>query len=96
VLALGKEPTATRVKLMAFAGIRSEKPANQFIHSSLGYSYLTILVRDMDAATARLRAAGVKDLREPVRIRQTSDYLVLVRDPDGNIIELVGPRAGIN
>ena len=40
-------------------------------------------------------AAGGEPLAKgPVRLgeRPDSDYLALVRDPDGNLIELIGPK----
>jgi len=69
----------------------SQKPRNEFIHSSLGFSYLSIYVEDMGAAMQRLEAAVVKPVAQPKLIPNTSVALVLVRDPDGNLIELIGP-----
>ncbi len=97
VLTLGDDETATKVKLMQVKG--TKKPAaksdNQFIHSQLGVSYLTIFVTDMTASLARLEKAGVKPIaKSPVAIpADIADgmYLTIVRDPDGNMIELVGP-----
>ena len=91
VMVLGEEPTATKIKLMEFAQAPGKKVDHQFIHSSLGYSYLTIFVTDHMAAVQRAKKAGAVPVKEPYRIRQTKNFLTLVRDPDGNIIELVGP-----
>jgi lactoylglutathione lyase len=86
---------ATRVKLMEQPGVESKRSDNTFIHSQLGLSYLTIGVRDIDASMARVHAAGGKALAKgPVQLgsRPDSDWLALVRDPDGNLIELIGPK----
>jgi len=45
----------------------------------------------MGAAMQRLEAAVVKPVAQPKLIPNTSVALVLVRDPDGNLIELIGP-----
>jgi catechol 2,3-dioxygenase-like lactoylglutathione lyase family enzyme len=85
------EPTATRIKLMQFPGVKSNKVDNKYINSSLGFSYLTIFVSDTTAAVERARKAGVKPAKEPYRLGNSNNYLTLLKDPDGNIIELVGP-----
>ncbi len=96
VFVLGKEPTATKVKLMEFPGTASAKPDNAFIHSTLGLSYLTIHVTDTTAALERLAKAGVKPIAQgPYALPEgfpKGIYLTVVRDPDGNLIELVGPK----
>ena len=86
------EPTATRIKLMDFPGVESKKPENKYINSSLGFSYLTIFVSDTTAAVERAKKAGVKPVKKPYRLGGSNNYLTLLKDPDGNIIELVGPK----
>jgi catechol 2,3-dioxygenase-like lactoylglutathione lyase family enzyme len=96
VLALDDSEHATNVKLMEFPGVQSERPANDFIHTSLGVSYLTIYVQDITAAVERARRAGALPLAKgPILLPRKFPegiYLALVRDPDGNMIELVGPK----
>ncbi|MEX1026615.1 MAG: VOC family protein [Candidatus Paceibacterota bacterium] len=96
VLVLGKNETATKLKLMQVPGSESKSSDNATIHSQLGFSYLTIYITDMDAAVARLEKAGVKIVGEgPVELPAdlgAGIYLAVVRDPDGNLIELVGPK----
>lgn len=91
VFVLADEPTATKIKLMEFPDAPGKKLDNRFIHSSLGYSYITIFVSDTRAALERAKKAGVLPVKEPYPIGG-GRYLTLVRDPDGNIIELVGPQ----
>ncbi len=92
VLKLGEGRGATRLKLMQVEG-DSLKPANEFINSSLGFSYLTIFVKSTDAAMERLKKSGVKPLAKgPIALVANPQMaLTLVRDPDGNFIELIGP-----
>jgi len=91
VFVLGDEPTATKIKLMEFADAPGKKVDNQFINSSYGLSYLTIWVTDTTAAVERARKAGAFLVKEPYDLGG-NNYLTLVKDPDGNIIELVGPK----
>lgn len=95
-LVLGDGPTASTIKLMQFEGTESEQPKNDFIHSTVGFSYLTIHVADTNAAVKRLEKAGVKPLKAtPIALPAplpTNIFLTLVRDPDGNFVELVGPK----
>ena len=92
VLVLGDQESATKIKIMEFPEAPGKKVDNQYIHSSLGYSYLTIFVSDTTAAVKRAKRAGVHPVKEPYQIGGGNLYLTLVRDPDGNIIELVGPK----
>lgn len=92
VLKLGDGKGATALKLLQISG-DSQKPKNDFIHSSLGFSYLSIYVKDIDAAMRRLESAGAQPVAQPKPIPGTPVALVLVRDPDGNLIELIGPMA---
>jgi len=95
VLSLGEGAGATKLKLMQFKGVKAKASDEKYIHSTLGYSYITIFVKDTKAAVARAKAAGAKPLAKgPVALPENLKagfYLTLLRDPDGNFVELVGP-----
>jgi catechol 2,3-dioxygenase-like lactoylglutathione lyase family enzyme len=96
VLVLGKDDTATKLKLMEVPGVQTKPGDSQFIHSQFGFSYITIYVCDTNAALTRLKKAGVKPLAKgPVALPPSlaeGVFLTVVRDPDGNVVELVGPK----
>ena len=92
VLTLGNEKSATKIKIMEFPETPGKKVDNQFIHSSLGFSYLTISVSDTTATVKRAKRAGVRPVKEPYQLGGGNSYLTLIKDPDGNIIELIGPK----
>jgi len=92
VLVLGEEESATKIKIMEFSKAPGKKVDHQYIHSSLGFSYLTVFVADTTTAVERAKKAGVIPVREPYQLGGGNFYLTLVKDPDGNIIELVGPK----
>jgi lactoylglutathione lyase len=97
VLVLGEGESATKLKLMQVAGTSPRSGDTEFIHSHTGFRYLTIFVADTDAALARLAKLGVKPIAKspvalPASLAPAGMHLTCVRDPDGNLVELIGPR----
>ena len=96
VLVLGEGEHATKFKLMQVADTAPRPGDNEFIHSHTGLRYLTIMVADTDAALARLAKLGVKPVaKSPIALPDhlaKGMHLTCVRDPDGNLVELIGPR----
>ncbi len=97
VLVLGEGNDATKLKLMQVADTAPRTGDTDFIHSHTGFRYLTIFVADTDAALERLAKLGVKPLaKSPVTLPESlapaGTHLTCVRDPDGNLVELIGPR----
>jgi len=82
---------ATRIKLMSFPEAGGKRADRSYIHSTLGFNYLTLFVKDMEQALARLKKADVKPLGETPVSMGGKTQLVTFRDPDGNFIELIGP-----
>jgi catechol 2,3-dioxygenase-like lactoylglutathione lyase family enzyme len=95
VFVLGEDDSATQLKLMEIPDVETKKSDNAYVHSQLGFRYLTINIDDTNAALERLRAAGSEPVADgPILIGEdpAGDYLTVVRDPDGNLIELIGPK----
>jgi len=97
VLVLGEGEKATKLKLMQVGDTAPRRGDVEFIHSHTGFRYLTILVSDTDAILARMAKLGVKPVaKSPVRLPESlapgGMYLTVVRDPDGNFVEFIGPR----
>ena len=92
VLTLGSGEGATQLKLMQIEG-DSATAANEHIHSTLGFSYITVHVASTEKALKRLEAAGVETVAgSPLPIAGAEHVtLTIIRDPDGNLVELVGP-----
>jgi lactoylglutathione lyase len=95
VLTLGDEPTATKLKLMQFKTAPGARTDQQFIHSTYGFRYLTIFVKDLNAAVERAARHGAHPIAKgPVPLPEgfpADQGLAVLRDPDGNFVELVGP-----
>lgn len=102
VLVLDEEKHATRLKLIEDpnAGMDAGDEEEPVVNSRLGFRYITVFVSDIDRAISRIEEAGVKPASSgPVKLgRETPAevFIMLVHDPDGNLVELVGPRSGNN
>lgn len=96
VLVLGEGEGATKLKLMQVGDSKPAKSDNSYINSQLGFSYITVVVKSTDAALERLKKAGVKPIAEgPATLPENLNpalALTIVKDPDGNLVELVGPK----
>ena len=96
VLKLGEEEHATTLKLMQ---VGSKKPARltkqPHIHTIAGLSYLTIFVNDVDAVMNRAKKLGYKPYAKSPQILPEGlpqdVCLLMLKDPDGNFVEIVGP-----
>jgi catechol 2,3-dioxygenase-like lactoylglutathione lyase family enzyme len=95
VLTLGEGASATKLKLMQFKQNPGARVNNEFIHSSFGFRYLTIFVKDLNKSLDQAAAKGAKPIAKgahplPPGFPEGLGIAVL-RDPDGNFVELVGP-----
>jgi len=91
VLGLKKEPGAAQFKLMSFEK-DAKTPKSAHIEDALGMQYVTLMVADLTPFVKRIKAAGVPFLGEtPIPLGDEGDHFVLVQDPDGTFIELIGP-----
>lgn len=97
VFVLGEGAGATKIKLMQIEGANPKLSDNATIHSQTGFRYLTIAIKDTTKAMARLEKAEVKPIaKTPAAIPESIAkglFLTIVRDPDGNLVELVGPKS---
>lgn len=91
VFKLRDEPDAAQFKMMSFEK-DAKSPRSTHIQDALGAQYVTLNVTDLTPFVARIKAAGVPFLGEtPVPLFDTGRHFVLIQDPDGTFIELIGP-----
>ena len=81
----------TKFKLMSFPQAPGKMQDQKFIHSTVGVSYVTLFVTDMDQAIERLKKSKVKLLGETPSDLGGKTFITVFQDPDGNFIELIGP-----
>ena len=90
VLKLENSPEANEWKLMSF-GKKATHPKQNFIQDDTGVQYITINVKALKPIIEKLKQRKVPFLgSSPTPLNQNS-HLLLVQDPDGTFIELIGP-----
>lgn len=90
VLKLQDSPDANQWKLMSFKKEGSH-PMPKYIHDNTGMQYITINVTSLEPVLQRIKKHNVKLLGETPILLGETDHFVLVQDPDGTIVELIGP-----
>lgn len=90
VLRLGDGPTATDWKLMSF-GKPAAHPRQRHLHDDTGMQYITLNVTSLKPFLKRLKDNQVPLLGETPIPLGGKNHFVLVQDPDGTFVELIGP-----
>lgn len=91
VLKLEDSANATEWKLMSI-GTKAKHPKQKWMSDDTGMQYITILVNHLDPFIERCKKHDVKILSgEPSQLSEDR-FFILVQDPDGTFIELIGPR----
>ena len=90
VLKLIDSVDANQWKLMSF-GKESKGKKQKFIQDDTRMRYITINVKSLKTYIERLKMMGIEFLGEtPTKLGENS-YFLLVQDPDGTFVELIGP-----
>ena len=90
VLKLENKPEATEWKLLSF-GKDAQHPKQKWIQDDTGMQYITIYVNSLDPFIDRLESNKVPLLGQTPTAINEELWFVLVQDPDGNFVELIGP-----
>lgn len=81
---------ATELKLLSF-NQESKHPKQNHIQDDIGVQYLTFFVEELSPFIKRIKAESIEILGDgPVSI-SGGRSLLLIQDPDGTFIELIGP-----
>ena len=91
VLKLEDSPQANEWKLMSL-GKKAGHKKPKFIHDDTGMQYITILVNHLNPFIERMKENNVKILSSIPSQLGPDKYFILVQDPDGTFIELIGPK----
>ena len=90
VLKVEDRPDATEWKLISF-GKQAAHPKQKWIQDDTGVQYITLMVNSLRPFIERLKENEVPLLGEtPTPLSDTMSF-VLIQDPDGNFVELIGP-----
>jgi catechol 2,3-dioxygenase-like lactoylglutathione lyase family enzyme len=90
-LKLENVENATELKIMSF-GKKSTISNQRYIPESNGIRYITIFVKSMKPLLERIRTHSVKTLGETPTMLDETRQIVLMQDPDGNFVEVIGPK----
>lgn len=91
VLKLEDSPQSNEWKLMSF-GEKANHPKQKYLHDDTGIQYITILVNHLDPLIERVKKNKIKILSGEPSTMGDDRFFILVQDPDGTFIELIGPR----
>lgn len=89
VLKLIDDDTSTEWKLLNF-GNKASHPKQRHIHDDTGMQYTTIFVSNLKPFVDRIKEHNIEILSEiPTKLAENR-YFILIQDPDGIFIELIG------
>lgn len=91
VLKLEDSPQANEWKLMSFGTKPGHKKPN-YLHDDTGMQYITILVNHLTPVMERIEKNNIKILSGKPSELSEGRFFILVQDPDGTFIELIGPK----
>ena len=88
VLKLYDDPNATEYKLMSFGNTKNK--GEKHIQERNGMRYITIFYKSLDAVIQRLEDNNITFLNQKSTTIPDGRRFILVQDPDGTFIELIG------
>ncbi len=90
VLKLEDSPQANEWKLMSF-GTKPGHKKPAYLDEDTGMQYITILVNHLEPIMQRIEKNNIKILSgKPSKLEDGRSF-ILIQDPDGTFIELIGP-----
>jgi len=89
ILKLENSEQSNEWKLMSF-GKEASHPKQKYIHDDNGMQYITIFVKDIAPIIKRIKKKNIKILSGEPSVLEGGRKFILVQDPDGTFIELIG------
>jgi len=89
ILKLEDNDQANEWKLMSFRS-KTNHPKQNYINDDTGIQYITIFVKSMKPILERIKKHNVKILSADGLTIGDGRQFVLVQDPDGTIVEIIG------
>jgi len=91
VLKLEDSEQANEWKLMSF-GKEPGHAKQNYIHDDTGLQYITIFVNHLTPFIDRIKKNEIKILSGAPSSLGGDNHFILIQDPDGTFIELIGPK----
>lgn len=89
ILKLENSEQSNEWKLMSF-GKEASHPKQKYIHDDTGMQYITIFVKEINPFIQRIKKNNVEILSKEPSVLEDGRKFILVQDPDGTFIELIG------
>lgn len=93
VLKLKDDPNASQWKLVSF-NKKAAHPEQKYISDDTGMQYITLFLDDLKPVLERIKNNKIPLLGETPAPISNGNHLILVQDPDGTFIELIGKLKG--
>ncbi len=90
ILKLEDSPQSGEWKLMS-VGTKANHPKQNFLTDDTGMQYITIFVKHVLPVMERAKKHGVDILSQEPSSLDNDRKFILIQDPDGTFIELIGP-----
>lgn len=90
VMKLEDSPEANQWKIISFDKAAGH-PKSTYIHDDTGMQFITIMVTSLEPFLKRIKKHNVKLLGETPVPLGPDQHFVLIQDPDGTLVELIGP-----
>ena len=91
ILKLEDSEEASEWKLMSL-GTKAKHPKQKFISDDTGMQYITLMVNHLQPILDRVDKHGIEILSSKPSQLEENRFFLLVQDPDGTFIELIGPK----
>lgn len=89
ILKLEDSEQSNEWKLMSF-GKKANHPKQKYIHDDTGMQYITIFVKEIDPFIKRIKKNNIEILSNEPSILDGGRKFILIQDPDGTFIEIIG------
>ncbi len=91
ILKLENSENSTEWKLMS-VGTKANHPKQKYMTDDTGIQYVTVFVKQIQPVIERVQKNGVKILSGTPSILDDGRKFILVQDPDGTFIEIIGQK----
>lgn len=91
VLKLEDSVNSNEWKMMSFSE-KAAHPKQKYLHDDTGLQYITIFVKNIHPFIQRIQKNNIPILSEKPSTLEDGRGFILIQDPEGTFIELIGPQ----
>ncbi|MCG6188375.1 VOC family protein [Maribellus maritimus] len=91
ILKLENSERSNEWKLMSL-GTKAKHPKQKYMSDDTGMQYITVFVKHLLPVMKRVQENGIKILSGKPSTLDNGNKFILIQDPDGTFIEIIGPE----